>query len=445
MPRFHPAAPSSFVRVLFVCKSLPLSFKGGIQTHVWELTHHLMALGCKVTILTGGNWRSGLRTEICEGRTLIYLPYVPGRRLPVLQKTIEDLAFNVSAFRWLRRHASAYDQVHVQGRSGCLYAAYHRSPSLPPVITTFHRLLSVEYQYDGQRTGRVDGWLHRRVMSWAERGAAQHSDRIVAVSREMERELIEAYGEALAPITILPNGVSEAFGERVVDGAERWQLVFVGRLERIKGVYTLLEAMTVVDPRISLVIVGDGPERRGLESFTRRHDLRRRVRFLGEQDADAVRYWIQRSYALVLPSYHESQGIVLLEAGICARPVLGASAPGIDEVVIHGQTGLLYPVGDARSLAVVTDHLFKDPALANRLGKEGRRRAKEVYDWEHIAANTLALYASLAAIGTPLARVIETLAPAQSSEARLTLPGPALEDAVEEPPLEMPLPTRLAS
>ena len=382
------------VRLLFVCKSLPYSFKGGIQTHVWELTQYLMREGCQVTILTGGSLRRGLRTEYHEGREIVFLPYVPGRKFPFLHKTIEDVSFNVMAYRWLRSHARGFDCVHVQGRSGCFYAAGAGRTS-PPVLTTFHRLLAVEYAYDGQATGKIDGLLHRFIMGVAEGRAARHTDHAIAVSREMRKELVEYFPERLAPMTILPNGVSAAFGEPVAS-PDPWQLVFVGRLEKIKGVYSLLEAMALTDERIQLKMIGEGPERRGLERIIQRTPgLRARVQLLGDQDADAVRHYIQRATALVLPSYHESQGIVLIEAGICGRPVIGASAPGIDEVVLHGETGLLYPPGDHRSLALLIDHLYAQPVLAKALGAAGRRRALTVYNWESIARETMGLYASL--------------------------------------------------
>jgi len=194
------------MRLLFVCKSLPFSFKGGIQTHVWELTQQLVALGNEVTILTAGSWRSGLETTEKEGRTIIHLPYPPGRRIPLLRKTLEDVSFNFAAYGWLKKHSENYDRIHLQGRSGCFYAAI-RTPGVgTPVVTTFHRLLQVEYDYDGQRTGKIDGFFHRLTMGFAERAAARKSDHVIAVSKEMKRELVNFIGGNLSPISILPNG-----------------------------------------------------------------------------------------------------------------------------------------------------------------------------------------------------------------------------------------------
>ena len=382
------------MRVLFVCKSLPTTFKGGIQTHVWALSAELIARGCEVSILTAGTWRKAQSERLVDGRRIVSIGYFPGRRVPGLRKSLEEISFNVAAWRYLRRSGADYDIVHLQGRSGCFYAASCPRDRPHRVVSTYHRLLPIEYEYAGQSSTWLDGVLHRSVMHFAERRAAHRSDHVVAVSEEMHRELRDACGERLAPVSILANGVHRWFGDPIADPNPN-QLVYVGRLEKIKGVDLLLEAMRSLPERVSLHIIGEGPERGALRSLTRRYGIAERVRFHGDQDADAVRYWVQRSLVLVLPSYHETQGIVLLEAGICGRAVVAASAPGIDEVVDHGVNGLMFPAGDARSLGVVLQHLLQTPRLAHQLGAAGRRRAASDYDWRSIAASTHQLYQTL--------------------------------------------------
>lgn len=379
------------MRLLFVCKSLPYSFKGGIQTHVWELTEKLIACGNEVVILIAGSWKKGLVVSEVQGRTIIELPYIPGRKIPLLRKTLEDICFNLVAYRWLKSNASDFDRIHIQGRSGCFFAAANKPNRGTAVVTTFHRLLEVEYEYDGQRTGIIDGFFHRNIMKFVEKAAARNSDHVIAVSKEMKRELINYIGGNLAPVSIIPNGVNRAFGDPVVD-KERWKLVFVGRLETIKGVFTLLKAMPSIDKRIELIFIGEGPERKSMETLAKKVGVYNRVKFLGNQDAESVRYWIQKSFALILPSFHESQGIVLLEAGVCGRPVVAARAPGINEMVEHGYNGLLFEPGDFGSLAVSINHVFYNPALATRLGKAGRLRARTYYDWSGIANQTMEVY-----------------------------------------------------
>ena len=382
------------MRILIVSKSLPHTFKGGIQTHVWELSQRLMELGYEVTILTGGSLLRGERRQEKGGRTIIEIPYLPGRKLPFFRKSVEDISFNLAALFWMIRHGSDYDLVHIQGRSGCFYSAFLPRWARRPTIATFHRLLNVEYRYDGQNTGLLDGWIHRHFMHWAEGLAAKRSDSIIAVSEEMRNELHLAFGHHLAPIQILPNGISMSFGEDQSPPVP-WQLLYVGRLEKIKGLYGLIQALKNTDERITLTLVGEGPERKGLTQLVRKSGLSKRVYFLGDQDTELVSKHIRNSYALVLPSLHETQGIVLLEAGICKRPVIAAEAPGIVEVIENGYNGLLYPVGDVDSLSMVIDHLFFNPSLARRLGENGRRRCEERYNWDHIALRTAKLYDGL--------------------------------------------------
>jgi starch synthase len=109
----------------------------------------------------------------------------------------------------------------------------------------------------------------------------------------------------------------------------------------------------------------------------------------------------------VCPSVYEPLGIVNLEAMACETAVVASAVGGIPEVVAEGETGLLVPFeGDGASgpldparfaadLAAAVNRLLADPALAERMGQAGRRRAVEEFDWAAIAAETAALYAEL--------------------------------------------------
>ncbi|MEZ4932850.1 MAG: glycosyltransferase [Saprospiraceae bacterium] len=109
------------MKILYVCKSLPHNFQGGIQTHVWKLSEWMVLLGHEVSILTAGSLAKGERKSVMGGRTIIELPYFPGRRLPFWSEAAEELSFNVAARLWLLKNQSSYDIIHLQGRSGNLF------------------------------------------------------------------------------------------------------------------------------------------------------------------------------------------------------------------------------------------------------------------------------------------------------------------------------------
>jgi starch synthase len=95
---------------------------------------------------------------------------------------------------------------------------------------------------------------------------------------------------------------------------------------------------------------------------------------------------------LVLPSQWEAFGIVLLEAGMCQRPVVAAAVGGVPEVVKDGRSGLLVPYGDAGALAASVKALLADSERMKRMGEEGRRLALERHTWPRVVDRVLAAY-----------------------------------------------------
>lgn len=152
--------------------------------------------------------------------------------------------------------------------------------------------------------------------------------------------------------------------------SERY-ILFVGRLEKIKGVQTLLRAMKEC-PDIRLRIAGDGTEEKDLKEFASRN-CPGQVRFEGKKSRDQVRNLISQSDFLVCPSeWYEVLGFTIIEAMLLGKPVIGADIGAISETVIHEQTGLLYPAGDANKLAAAIQRLYDFPDLIKSLGNSAR-------------------------------------------------------------------------
>ncbi|MEI6411037.1 MAG: glycosyltransferase family 4 protein [Bacteroidota bacterium] len=385
------------MKILLVCKSLPPKVSGGIQTHTWKLSGHLVQLGHEVSILTAGSFFRLESSEMVEGRNVISIPSFPGRKMPLFADLLEEWSFNLAVQQWLWKHDGLFDIVHVQGRSGCLAPG---SGLQMPVVTTFHGLMSIENARSGK--SKKAGWslrMHERWATRAERRSLQQSDACIAVSEEMLHELQMLDSQCDNTIRVLPNGVDvpklESIKCETADASNT--LLFVGRLDRIKGIYPLIEAMRKVKAPIRLDMIGDGPERAGLERAISAAGLSDRVRLLGALPQAEVFAHIRTSYALVLPSFHETQGIVLLEANACARPVIASDIPGIREVVQHSVNGLLTKVGNANSLSHQINWLFSHREEADQMGWAGREKVSTDFCWENIALETERLYGQLMA------------------------------------------------
>lgn len=384
--------PKKSLRILLICKSLPDTFKGGIQTHVWALSKWMQIRGHEVTILAGGSFKRKAYEEELEGRRIIRIPFFPGRKLGFLSKTMEEIAFCYAAYRWLKKHGQAYDIIHGHGRSGA-WIPQSLSEKVA-CISTFHGLIQIENEKTrGQQAYNTDSWLHERWARWLENRILRMAKTVIFISRQMKQSVEEYYGTHQGEFAIIPNGIDDDDSAPYLNGYQASRLlVFVGRLDPIKGLFPLLTAMKGVNPAVKLVLVGDGPARTEIEQIIAEQGLESRVILTGSQDKEAVNQWINKSFALILPSFYETQGIVLMEANILGKPVLTSDIGGTTELVKHGYNGLVFQPGSVSEMARAINSLYNQPELARKMGENGRRRMLEEFNWQKIAEDTEMVY-----------------------------------------------------
>lgn len=179
-------------------------------------------------------------------------------------------------------------------------------------------------------------------------------------------------------------------------------LLAVGGLKRRKGVDVVLEAMRALGRRdTTLLVCGDGEERRGLEQRARELGLRAQVRFEGAIPRAAIARYFTAADVFVHAAELEAAGNVVLEAlaSGCAAVVTASGGP--TEYVEDGVNGFVVPVGDARSLASRVRTLLDDEGLRRRLGEEGRRRVERRHSYPRMVAELRGLYDCYA--GAPVA------------------------------------------
>jgi 1,4-alpha-glucan branching enzyme len=363
---------------------------GGIQTHVWKLSETMIRLGHEVSILTAGNWKQGVKKYDLEGRNIIEIAYLPLSRQPIMPLFLEELSFNISARNWLKRHETAFDIINLQGRSGTMHPNYINKK---PIISTFHGIISVENNRSTRRR-TLDLLLHQGWATWFERRQIRYSNGLIAVSHEMVEEMENLMAERLPKVKIISNGVDlEPIDSTIIRAeTDKNLLVFVGRIEPIKGIYNLVQAMKRVKSSIRLVMIGDSFGRKSFEKHIHKEGLSDRIKLTGAMQNATVFEWLRKSYALVLPSFHETQGIVLLEAEACGKPVLASNIGGVTEIVQHGENGFLFNPNDIDSIADAINTLFEMPEQARLMGERGRELVEKHYPWNKIAEQTLAFY-----------------------------------------------------
>jgi len=240
----------------------------------------------------------------------------------------------------------------------------------------------------------VEGAMRRAALAW-ERRAARWTDVILCVS-EAERHQGERAG-LRGRLAVVPNGVE-------LDGAPEGReearaalgigpgplAVVIGRLARQKGQDLLLGAWPAVRERVpdaALALVGDGPERGRLQAMGVAS-----ATFAG--DRQDVARWLAAADVVVAPSRWEGMSLAVLEAMAASRPVVATDVAGMREALGSG-TGALVAPGDAGALAEAVAMRLADPPLAEREGREGRRRAEERHDIRRTRAAVVRVYEEL--------------------------------------------------
>jgi glycosyltransferase involved in cell wall biosynthesis len=175
-------------------------------------------------------------------------------------------------------------------------------------------------------------------------------------------------------------------------------MIFVGRLAAVKGVRVLIDAFSTVhanDPDARLVLVGDGPERKGLEAYVANAGCGNAVRFTGYLSQDEVAAELRAADLFVLPSFAEGVPVVLMEALASGLPVIATRIAGIGELVEPGATGELVAPGDVAGLTLAIEQLLADPVLRREMGQNGRIRVEAEYNIDSEAAWLNSLIADL--------------------------------------------------
>ena len=174
--------------------------------------------------------------------------------------------------------------------------------------------------------------------------------------------------------------------------SDRPYALFVGRFKLTKGLPTLLAAWGHLQERIPLFIVGDGPERAGLEQEVQERGLSSVV-FRGKLPRHQTIAAMQMARFLVFPSgWYESFPMTIAEAFACATPVLCSRLGSMQEIVSDGRTGMHFTAGDAEDLARKAEWAWKHPAEMRDMGREARREYLDKYTAEKNYSQLMDIY-----------------------------------------------------
>ena len=224
------------------------------------------------------------------------------------------------------------------------------------------------------------------------------SDGVTAVSQWLKQETTTNFFTEKA-IEVIPNFVDPsrfqrqrtAFCQMFGDSTDKL-LCHVSNFRPVKRVMDVLAVFEKVQKKVPsrLLMIGDGPDRSRAEQFVRQHSLRDKVVFVG--NVPNLEELVGASDLFLLPSEAESFGMAALEAMASEVPVIATRSGGLPEVVVHGETGYLLPVGDIDGMAAHAIEILSDPEKQKRMGSAGRALAFEKFDESKIVPMYRALY-----------------------------------------------------
>jgi D-inositol-3-phosphate glycosyltransferase len=242
-----------------------------------------------------------------------------------------------------------------------------------------------------------------------EREIASQADLLIASTEDERADLVRLYGADLDHVAVVPPGVDLSMFQPIDRDEARRKigygpgrlLLFVGRLERLKGVDVAIRALALLRDRahddVRLLILGedsregDESEKDRLKEVAAAAGVRDRVDFLGSVAHHELPFFYSAADVCVMPSYSESFGLVGLEAQACARPVVGSGVTGLRSVVRDEVSGYLLDSHDPAMYAERIGRLLDNPELALQMGRRGRLLAQR-FSWTRTADRLQALF-----------------------------------------------------
>jgi len=393
---------------LMLTWEFPPRIIGGISTHVYHLSRALVERGTSVRVITC-DFPNAPSEEIIDG---VSVSRVDSGRVPesnfllwiyhlnsqMISKTIE--LFETERFDLIHAHDWVVGRaaVELKNRLGL------------PLISTIHAT-------EIGRGGSLDGEYRRKVRD-IERLLVEQSDGIICCSNYMLDHIQYVLGAVKTKIRVIPNGVEAS---RFNNGRQpqliptgvsedRKTILYVGRIVREKGIFTLLDAFEKLRKQgkdVSLVLVGEGPLKEDLAKEVLRRKLNDRVKLAGFVDEKKLVSLYNSSDAFVLPSHYEPFGMVALEAMASRVPVVVSDVGGLSEIVEDGITGVKVPAANPSTLAEGILRVLEDRELSEQLKENAYRAVQERYRWDMIAEKTIEAYRISFAKPSPSSRAVE--------------------------------------
>jgi D-inositol-3-phosphate glycosyltransferase len=384
---------------------------GGMNVYVRDLAREFGARGIQVDVFTrSANAAVSHVTPLGTNARVIHVVSGPEVYLETgdIYPHLPEFADNVRAFA--ASEGEGYDVIYSHYWLSGWVAHELRAAWGVPVVQMFHTLGRMKNriaQLPDQQETDIRIATETDIMSWA--------DRLIAATLAERSQMLWLYRADRRKIEVVPPGVDlKRFHPMSKAEAQAWvgvpaghrMLLFVGRIEPLKGIDNILQAVALLRDEcpgllddVCMCVIGgeivDGlprdPEIERLMALRDKLGLGERVTFLGARDQDVLQYYYGAAEALIMPSDYESFGMVALEAMACGTPVIASEVGGLAFLVEDGVNGFSVPTREPAALADRMRTILTDAAQQARISSAARETAAQ-YGWPLIADRLLNVF-----------------------------------------------------
>jgi D-inositol-3-phosphate glycosyltransferase len=389
---------------------------GGMNVYVRELTRYLGREGVHVDVFTRSENEHipSVSHDLGYFNRVVHIPAGPQVYLPKENLSDYTEIFAQEILDFANKKQINYDLIHSHYWLSGLAGEILKQHWDVPMLQMFHTLGKIK-----QRIGRTAEEREGDYRIEGEMRVLDAADLTIAATDAEHSQLVDLYNVPSDKINVIPPGVdthhfypipSDEAKEAIGISPNEKMALFVGRIEPLKGVDTLLRAMAILKKNCRsfvcpdyLIVIGGDPggdeeklsdEMARLQGLSCNLDLGDMVIFLGKRGQDTLPYYYSAAQVVVMPSHYESFGMVALEAMACGTPVIASRVGGLAHLVRDGETGFNVPAQDPDALAEKLRSLFINHDMRAAFGARAAAYAKG-FSWEIITKQVKDVYQEL--------------------------------------------------
>lgn len=372
---------------------------GGGEVNLYNLINHLPK-NWAINLYTVKTHRR-VRTRTNINLVLIDLNLKPNTWIDknIAAKRVIRQMTRITDVIMKKRNDLIYSQYWISG----LLSSYLKQKFQIPFVHSFLTLGKTKKTVSSEINAHLDFRLFQ------EEKIVHLADYLIANTKVEKQDLIKLYQADPTKIAVIPPGICpdvfHPFPKKTalakLDLSPKFRyLLFVGRMDPIKGIPVLIESMSKLTERftnLKLIITGGAKDSnyfKKVKELVYNKNLRKFILLKEAQPHHLLPYFYAAAEITVIPSYHETFGLVALESISCGTPVIASNVGGLKTFIMHGKNGLLFTKGDVNDLTKKIVYLLESEKERKKIARNGVKTSQS-YTWDKIIKKYLQLYQSL--------------------------------------------------